>query len=79
MSLGQEKPPRKTRKTVKKPTVTLDQLINVLREEAESPEEVVATAVHMVNSGAVLLAGHDNDRRLDLEQLTALDDYLLAA
>lgn len=62
-----------------KPLVTLDQLVHALMQDADSPEEVVATAVHLVKSGAVELAGPASATRLDAKGLAALDEYLLAA
>ncbi len=62
-----------------KPLVTLDQLVHALIQDADSPEEVVATAVHMVNSGAVELVGTASATRLDARRIAELDDYLLAA
>lgn len=62
-----------------KPLVTLDQLVHALIQDAESPEEVVATAVHMVNSGAVDLVGTTSASKLDARRLAELDEYLLAA
>ena len=62
-----------------KPLVTLDQLVHALIQDAESPEEVVATAVHMVNSGAVGLVGTTSASKLDARRLAELDEYLLAA
>jgi len=37
-----------------------------VNEEAESEAEVIATVVHLVNSGAVRLCGIFRDARIDL-------------
>ena len=62
-----------------KPVVTLNQLLSAIEQDANSPEEIVATAVHMVNSGAVELAGTASGKRFDLAHMDGLDDILLAA
>lgn len=62
-----------------KPKVTLDQLLHTILEDASCPEEVLATAIHMVNSGAVELIGSTARTELDPTCVAELDDYLLAA
>ena len=40
-----------------KATTTLLELVTAVTDEAESEDEVIATVVHLVNSGAVSLCG----------------------
>jgi hypothetical protein len=48
------------------PSVTLLELINAVSAFARTDDEIVATVVHLVNSGAVRLGGSFKDRRIDL-------------
>lgn len=47
--------------------VTLLDLVSAVREHARNEAEVIATVVHMVNSGAVRLAGTLRGARITLE------------
>jgi hypothetical protein len=49
-----------------KATTTLLELVTAVNEEAESEDEVIATVVNLVNSGAVRLCGIFRDARIDL-------------
>jgi hypothetical protein len=46
--------------------VTLLELVKAVSDIAESEAEVVATVVHLVNSGAVRLCGNFRGARFDL-------------
>lgn len=50
------------------PSVTLLDLITAIAAYARSDDEIVATVVHMVNSGAVRLGGSFRGRRFDLRR-----------
>jgi hypothetical protein len=47
--------------------VTLLDLLNAINEHARTEEEVIATVVHMVNSGMVRLCGTFKGARFDLD------------
>lgn len=46
-------------------TVTLRELVAAVSDYAQSEAEVVATVVHMINSGRVRLCGSISDARID--------------
>ena len=48
---------------------TLLELVTAVSETAANDAEVVATVVHMVNSGMVSLCGNFRGARFDLESL----------
>ncbi len=48
------------------PTMTLLDLVNAVSAHARSDTEVVATIVHLVNSGAVRLGGNFRGARFEL-------------
>lgn len=48
------------------PHVTLLELVTTVSEFARSENEVIATVVHMVNSGAVRLGGNFRGARFDV-------------
>jgi len=45
---------------------TLLELVTAVSDEAENEDEVIATVVHLVNSGAVRLCGNFRGARFDL-------------
>lgn len=47
--------------------VTLLELVSAVQEHARTEAEVIATVVHMVNSGAVRLAGNFRGARFALD------------
>ncbi len=47
--------------------LTLLDLVNVVSESATTDAEVVATVVHLVNSGIVQLCGNFRGARFDLD------------
>jgi hypothetical protein len=47
--------------------MTLLELVNAVADYAPSDAEVIATVVHMVNSGAVRLCGNFKGARFDLD------------
>ena len=49
--------------------MTLLELVNAVADYAPSDAEVIATIVHMVNSGAVRLCGNFKGARFDLSAL----------
>ena len=49
-----------------KATTTLLELVTAVTDVADSEEEVIATVVHLVNSGAVRLCGIFRGARFDL-------------
>jgi hypothetical protein len=49
--------------------MTLLELVNAVADYAPSDAEVIATVVHMVNSGAVRLCGNFKGARFDLGAL----------
>lgn len=51
------------------PRVTMQELVAAVAENAESEAEVVATVVHMVNTGLVRLDGKLRGTRFDLRRL----------
>jgi hypothetical protein len=53
------------------PRVTLQELVVAVAEHAKSEAEVMATVVHMVNTGLVRLDGKLRGARFDLRQLPA--------
>lgn len=55
-------------------TATLLDLVSAVSAHARSDAEVVATVVHLVNSGAVRLNGNFRGARFDLDDLDDLDD-----
>jgi hypothetical protein len=46
-------------------TVTLSELVNAVSDCAQSENEVVATVIHMINSGQVQLRGSFSGARVD--------------
>lgn len=50
-------------------TITLLDLVNAVSAHARSDAEVVATIVHLVNSGAVRLGGNFRGARFDLDDV----------
>jgi hypothetical protein len=50
---------------------TLLELVTAVSDAAESEEEVIATVVHLVNSGAVRLCGSFRGARFDLSPTTS--------
>jgi len=46
-------------------TVTLRELVSAVSDYAQSEAEVVATVVHMINSGQVRLRGNISGARID--------------
>jgi hypothetical protein len=48
------------------PVVTLLELVKVVADYARTDSEVVATVVHLVNSGTVRLGGNFRGARIDL-------------
>jgi hypothetical protein len=55
-------------------TATLLDLVSAVSAYARSDAEVVATVVHLVNSGAVCLNGNFRGAQFDLDDLDDLDD-----
>lgn len=51
------------------PQVTILELVTAVAENAQSDAEVLATVVHMVNSGLVRLDGKLRGARFDLREL----------
>jgi hypothetical protein len=51
------------------PRVTMQELVNAVAENARSEAEVVATVVHMVNTGLVRLDGKLRGARFDIRRL----------
>lgn len=51
------------------PQVTMQELVAAVAESAKSEAEVMATVVHMVNTGLVRLEGKLRGARFDLRQL----------
>ena len=51
------------------PRVTMQELVNAVAEHAKSEAEVVATVVHMVNTGLVRLDGKLRGARFDIRRL----------
>lgn len=51
------------------PRVTMLELVTAVAENAKSEAEVMATVVHMVNTGLVRLDGRLRGARFDLRQL----------
>lgn len=51
------------------PRVTMLELVTAVAETAKSEAEVMATVVHMVNTGLVRLDGKLRGARFDLRQL----------
>lgn len=49
-----------------KAQTTLLELVTAVNDVAESEDEVIATVVHLVNSGAVRLCGSFRGARIDL-------------
>lgn len=54
------------------PKVTMFDLVNAVAENAKSEAEVVATVVHMVNTGLVRLDGKLRGAHFDLRSLPTL-------
>ena len=52
--------------------ITLLELVTAVAEEAASDAEIIATVVHMVNSGIVQLCGSFRGARFDLADLPVL-------
>lgn len=53
------------------PNVTMLDLVSAIAEDAQTEEELIATAVYMVNSGRVRLCGNFAGARFDLGSLAA--------
>jgi len=51
------------------PRVTMQDLVNAVAESAQSDAEVIATVVHLVNSGKVRLTGRLRGARFDMSTL----------
>jgi len=49
---------------------TLLDLVTAVNDEADSEDEVIATVVHLVNSGTVRLCGNFRGARFDLSDFT---------
>jgi hypothetical protein len=60
------------------PSVTMHDLVSAVAENAESDAEVVATVVHMVNSGLVNLDGKLKGARFDLRALPPTRNFAVA-
>lgn len=54
---------------------TLLELVVAVTDEADSEDEVIATVVHLVNSGAVRLCGSFRGARIDLGSSTTPRPY----
>ena len=54
--------------------MTLLDLVSAVSVHARSEAEVIATVVHLVNSGRVRLCGNFKDARFDLRELGAGHD-----
>ena len=54
--------------------MTLLDLVNAVSVQAGSEAEVIATVVHLVNSGRVRLCGNFKDARFDLPKLAVGHD-----
>jgi hypothetical protein len=50
----------------------MQELVSAVAEHAQSEAEVLATVVHMVNTGLVRLAGKPRGARFDLRTLPTL-------
>jgi hypothetical protein len=50
---------------------TLPELVKAVSDSAETDTEIVATVVHLVNSGQVQLCGNFRGARFDLETTSA--------
>ena len=59
--------------------VTIKQLVTAVAEVAESDDEIIATVVHLVNSGKVQLAGDLEGARFDLNSLPSAAELAFAA
>ena len=57
------------------PRVTMQELVAAVAESAESEAEVVATVVHMVNTGLVRLDGKLRGARFDVRRLPGTPAY----
>ena len=51
------------------PSVTLLDLVTAVAEEARGEAELIATVVHLVNSGTVRLCGNFKGARFDVDSL----------
>jgi len=51
------------------PRVTMQDLVDAVSEFAKSDAEILATVVHMVNTGRVQLVGRPRGARFDLRAL----------
>ena len=51
------------------PTVTMNDLVSAVAENAENDAEILATVVYLVNSGKVRLGGHLAGARFDMDSL----------
>ncbi|HJW69455.1 MAG TPA: hypothetical protein VJ829_08865 [Candidatus Binatia bacterium] len=54
-----------------KAQTTLLDLVTAVNEVSNNEDEVIATVVHLVNSGAVRLCGNFRGARIDLTPITA--------
>jgi hypothetical protein len=60
-----------------KAQTTLLELVTAVNDVAESEDEVIATVVHLVNSGAVRLCGSFRGARIDLTNSTTTHRLLV--
>lgn len=58
---------------------TLLDLVSTVSEFADSENELIATVVHMVNSGSVRLCGSFRGARFDLASFAATASSVIAA
>lgn len=54
------------------PRVTMQDLVSAVAEHAKNDAEILATVVHMVNTGLVQLVGKPRGARFDLRTLPNL-------
>ncbi len=55
---------------------TLLELVTAVTDAADSDDEVIATVVHLVNSGAVRLCGNFRGARIDLTTPTTTVSFV---
>jgi hypothetical protein len=60
------------------PQVTMKDLVSAVAENAKSDAEIVATVVHMVNTGLVHLDGKLKGARFDLRALPLTRPFVAA-
>jgi hypothetical protein len=60
-----------------KAQTTLLDLVTAVNEVSNNEDEVIATVVHLVNSGAVRLCGNFRGARIDLTPTTAATSTFL--